>query len=119
LYRTGLDKLPQLLNVLLGQMSLVGPRTVSVEDRDIYDRRLSDLAILRPGMTGPWAISDPSNLEEEIQATLYYAKNWSFWRDLHILAHTAFRIVRAKGSVSRGYSTAPSLGSTRPFSAPA
>ncbi len=103
LYRTALDKLPQLWNVLRGDMSLVGPRIASVEDHEMVGRWLPTISSLRPGMTGPWAISDSADFEEEMQATLYYIRNWNFGRDIIILMKTLLHILKSGATVSRGY----------------
>jgi lipopolysaccharide/colanic/teichoic acid biosynthesis glycosyltransferase len=97
LFRTGLDKLPQLLNVLRGQMSLVGPRTISVEDQDPYGLWLSSMLTVKPGMTGPWALRSTPTLGDEIRLTLYYIRNWTIWVDLQVLFGTAMRILRWRG----------------------
>jgi lipopolysaccharide/colanic/teichoic acid biosynthesis glycosyltransferase len=97
LFRTGLDKLPQLFNVLRGQMSLVGPRTISAEDRAPYGPWLSSMLTVKPGMTGPWALRSTPTLGDEIRLTLYYIRNWTIWVDLQILFGTAARVLQWRG----------------------
>jgi lipopolysaccharide/colanic/teichoic acid biosynthesis glycosyltransferase len=94
LFRTGLDKLPQLLNVVRGQMSLVGPRTLSDKDKETYGPWLSSMLTVKPGMTGPWAVRSTPTLADEIRLTLYYIRNWTIWVDLQILFRTASRVLQ-------------------------
>ena len=102
---TSLDELPQLLNVLRGDMSLVGPRPVTREELDIFYAG-SDMAAyrsylsLRPGLTGPWQISGRSNTGycERVALDLAYARNLSFRGDLVILARTCVAVMQCKGA---------------------
>lgn len=107
LYRTALDKVPQLWNVLKGDMSLVGPRVSTISERELVSLWLPAISNLRPGMTGPWALLNATNLDEEMQATLYYARNWNFARDITILLRTVLNILKTRGSVSSGYVPSP------------
>jgi lipopolysaccharide/colanic/teichoic acid biosynthesis glycosyltransferase len=93
LFRTGLDKLPQLFNVLRGQMSLVGPRTISNRDSGPYGPWLFSMLTVKPGMTGPWAVRSAPTLQDEIRLTLYYIRNWTRWVDLQILFRTLSRVL--------------------------
>jgi exopolysaccharide biosynthesis polyprenyl glycosylphosphotransferase len=99
LRRTSLDELPQLLNVLRGEMSLVGPRPL-VEDEDSrvvgwHRRRLH----LTPGMTGAWQIMGETRvpLSEMVMMDYMYIVNWSLWSDFKILLQTASHVVRRRG----------------------
>ena len=96
LFRTGLDKLPQLVNVLKGEMSLVGPRTISPEAERRYGRWLKQIVSVRPGMVGNWALREAGSLEREISLTMYYIRNWNFWADLAILAETFLELIRTR-----------------------
>jgi lipopolysaccharide/colanic/teichoic acid biosynthesis glycosyltransferase len=94
LRRLSLDELPQLLNVLRGDMSLVGPRPLQVRDSERllaldpkgYERRLEVL----PGVTGPWQVGGRSELNHErmVQLDVDYVENWSLARDLSIICKT-------------------------------
>jgi hypothetical protein len=93
---TGLDRLPLLWPVLLGRMSLVGPRPIRVAAREHYGRWLPSLASVKPGLTGPWAVVPVAGLEEEMRAVLYYIRNWTIWLDLQILVQTAIVTLRRR-----------------------
>lgn len=97
LYRTGLDKMPQLINVLQGQMSLVGPRTINDASGDLYGPWLPSVLTVKPGMTGPWAVESVPTLDDEIRLTMYYIRNWTIWFDLQILFGTLRRVLPMKG----------------------
>jgi exopolysaccharide biosynthesis polyprenyl glycosylphosphotransferase len=98
--RFSLDELPQLVNVLRGEMSLVGPRPLPVRDYE----RLSDwhrkrYAVL-PGITGLWQISGRSNLsfDDLVRLDFYYLENWSVWMDVAVLLRTPIAVVRGRGA---------------------
>jgi exopolysaccharide biosynthesis polyprenyl glycosylphosphotransferase len=104
LRRTSLDELPQLINVLYGEMSLVGPRPLQLRDSDklldtdpeAYHRRLQVL----PGVTGPWQIGGRSELHyaRMLDLDLDYIQNWSLARDLWIICKTFLVVVRGRGA---------------------
>ncbi|HEY9475678.1 MAG TPA: sugar transferase [Mycobacteriales bacterium] len=99
LRRTSIDELPQLLNVLRGQMSLVGPRPLPVVDSDLTgDARMR--LLVRPGITGLWQVSGRSRLSwpETVRLDLYYVQNWSIGLDLLILLRTAGAVFRGTGA---------------------
>jgi exopolysaccharide biosynthesis polyprenyl glycosylphosphotransferase len=96
---SSLDELPQLINVLLGEMSLVGPRPLPAEDGDFLGdvrRRL----LVRPGITGLWQVSGRSDLswDDAVRLDLYYVDNWSLTFDLTILWRTVGVVLRSKGA---------------------
>ena len=96
---TSIDELPQLINVLKGEMSLVGPRPLPADDGDYLGdvrRRL----LVRPGMTGLWQVSGRSDLswDEAVRLDLYYVDNWSLTYDLAILWRTIWVVLKRKGA---------------------
>ena len=100
LRRWSLDELPQLLNVVTGTMSLVGPRPHPLDDVERYaDRDLRRL-IAKPGMTGLWQVAGRSDLtwDASIELDLLYIENWTFLGDLAILARTAQAVVQGAGA---------------------
>jgi exopolysaccharide biosynthesis polyprenyl glycosylphosphotransferase len=99
LRRTSLDELPQLINVLKGEMSLVGPRPLPAEDGDFLGdvrRRM----LVRPGITGLWQVSGRSDLswDDAVRLDLYYVDNWSLTLDLLILGRTLRAVVARRGA---------------------
>ena len=100
LRRTSLDELPQLVNVLRGQMSLVGPRPHPFDDVDRYDDVATRRLLAKPGMTGLWQISGRSDLdwESSVMLDLNYVENWSLSFDLAILMKTFAVVVRGTGA---------------------
>jgi exopolysaccharide biosynthesis polyprenyl glycosylphosphotransferase len=101
LYRLGLDKLPQFVNVLRGEMSLVGPRPVPRERAEAYQEWLPTLASVKPGITGPWVVAGAvaDSLEAEIRLDLYYIRNWTIWLDLQIILQTVLRLFQGERPV--------------------
>jgi exopolysaccharide biosynthesis polyprenyl glycosylphosphotransferase len=100
LRRSSVDELPQLFNVLKGDMSIVGPRPpipYEVEDYDIWHRKRLDM---KPGITGLWQVSGRSRLtfEEMVRTDLYYIENWSLWLDLKIILLTLPAVWRGDGA---------------------
>lgn len=100
LRRYSLDELPQLINVLLGDMSLVGPRPPLEREVAVYERHVHRRFFVKPGITGLWQVSGRSNLswEESVRLDLYYVENWSMTGDLVILWRTLRAVVRSEGA---------------------
>jgi exopolysaccharide biosynthesis polyprenyl glycosylphosphotransferase len=100
LRRFSLDELPQLLNVLGGQMSLVGPRPPLPAEVALYDDSVRRRLLVKPGLTGLWQVSGRSDLtwEESVRLDLRYVENWSLLLDLMILWKTASAVLRARGA---------------------
>ncbi len=90
LRRTSLDELPQLWNVLKGEMSLVGPRPITEEEVWRYDDKFDDYLQVLPGITGLWQVSGRNNLTyvERVNLDTYYVRNWSVRLDVYILMRT-------------------------------
>jgi exopolysaccharide biosynthesis polyprenyl glycosylphosphotransferase len=100
LRRFSLDELPQLMNVLLGQMSLVGPRPPLPSEVAVYADDVRRRLAVKPGMTGLWQVSGRSDLpwEEAVRLDLRYVENWSLSLDLVILLRTMTAVVRSSGA---------------------
>jgi Undecaprenyl-phosphate galactose phosphotransferase WbaP len=98
--KTSLDELPQLWNVLCGQMSLVGPRPIVTAEVDRYGRRYQHYRRVTPGITGLWQISGRNNTtyEERTQIDEYYVRNWSVAMDLYILYRTIKTVLFTEGA---------------------
>ena len=95
-----LDELPQLFNVLLNQMSWVGPRMISPPEMAQYGSWGMNLLTVRPGITGLWQISGRSDVsyDERIRMDMYYIRNWTIWNDIYILLATIPAVIKKKGA---------------------
>lgn len=100
LRRTSLDELPQLFNVLKGEMSLVGPRPIVRAEIPKYGSYISDFYMVRPGITGMWQVNGRSDTtyEERVQMDSWYVRNWSIWLDLSLLWKTFSVVLHHKGA---------------------
>jgi lipopolysaccharide/colanic/teichoic acid biosynthesis glycosyltransferase len=100
LRRWSLDELPQLLNVLAGDMSLVGPRPALPEEAAMYGPYVRRKLAVKPGMTGLWQVNGRSDLswDESVRLDLRYVENWSFMLDLEILWMTCAAVLRGAGA---------------------
>ena len=101
LRKTSLDELPQLYNVLRGEMSLTGPRPIVDTEVSKYGTVYGLYKRIRPGMSGLWQISGRSGISysERVAMDSHYVRNWSFWLDLIILARTVTTVVLGRGAV--------------------
>ena len=105
--KLSLDELPQLVNVLKGDMSLVGPRPLLMEYLPLYSERQARRHAVRPGMTG-WAQVNGRNAldwEQRFELDLWYVEHGTFWLDLRIIAMTTWRILRPQGIAQPGQAT--------------
>ena len=100
LRRYSLDELPQLLNVLTGTMSLVGPRPHPLDDVERYDVMATRRLLAKPGMTGLWQVSGRSDLEwnEAVTLDLYYVENWTLSLDMIIFLRTVKAVITGRGA---------------------
>lgn len=101
LRRYSVDEVPQLINVLKGDMSLVGPRPQVAKEVALYDHAAARRLFVKPGMTGLWQVSGRSNLdwEESVRLDLFYVENWSLTADISILIRTVKAVVASEGAV--------------------
>lgn len=99
--KTSIDELPQLFNVLKGEMSLVGPRPVTLEDAVLYGKELNKVLSVKPGMTGYWQTHGRSRITyesgERQKMELFYVDNCSLWLDLKILINTVRVVLNREG----------------------
>lgn len=102
LRRTSLDELPQLLNVVRGEMSLVGPRPCLAYETEFFLPHHFDRFLVPAGMTGLWQVSAraSSTFVEALDFDAAYARSWSLWLDLSLLARTPVALLRGKRSTS-------------------
>lgn len=100
LRRWSIDELPQLINIVLGQMSLVGPRPALPSEAEQYAQHVRRRLVVKPGLTGLWQVNGRSDLswEESVRLDLRYVENWSFTLDLQILWKTASAMLRGSGA---------------------
>jgi lipopolysaccharide/colanic/teichoic acid biosynthesis glycosyltransferase len=100
LRRTSLDEFPQLINVLKREMSLVGPRMITPEELNKYDKWYINLLTVRPGLTGLWQVSGRSNVDyqERVRLDMHYIRNWSIWFDLQLLFQTIPAVIKGRGA---------------------
>lgn len=100
LRKTSLDELPQLVNVLFGQMSLVGPRPPLPREVEQYENHVQRRMLVKPGLTGLWQVSGRADLswEDSVRLDLYYVENWSFLLDIAILVRTVRAVLASRGA---------------------
>lgn len=110
-----MDELPQLWNVLRGEMSLVGPRPLLPEYLDRYTPEQARRHEVRPGITG-WAQVNGRNAttwEERLRQDVWYVDNWSLWLDFKILWMTVVKVLRREGVSKEGHATMPEFMGTQ------
>lgn len=100
LRRTSLDELPQLFNVMKGEMSFIGPRPFLPNERVYLDDCYDEITMVHPGITGLWQVSGRSDIifPDRIKLDLWYIKNWSLWLDIIILIKTISVVLKGKGA---------------------
>jgi lipopolysaccharide/colanic/teichoic acid biosynthesis glycosyltransferase len=100
LRRNSLDELPQLWNIVKGELSVVGPRPIVSAELDRYGSGQDTLLSLKPGLTGLWQISGRSDLDyaDRVKLDLHYAENWSLLLDLKIILRTLSAVLRRRGA---------------------
>jgi Undecaprenyl-phosphate galactose phosphotransferase WbaP len=100
LRKTSLDELPQLWNVIRGDMSLVGPRPIVTSEVAKYDKHFAIYVKTSPGMTGLWQVSgrNHTTYEERVALDAYYIRNWSVWMDIYLLAKTLAVVLTGHGA---------------------
>lgn len=114
LRRYSLDELPQLWNVLLGNMSLVGPRPLLMEYVPLYDERQRKRLAVKPGITG-WAQIHGRNAiswEEKFAFDIWYVEHQSLWLDIKIIALTVWKVIKREGIAASGEATMPRFTGT-------
>ncbi len=100
LRKTSLDELPQLFNVLKGEMNLIGPRPIVKREIKMYGEAYHELVKVKPGISGLWQVSGRNDLQydKRVQLDLFYIKNWSIWMDIIILIRTLKVVIYGKGA---------------------
>ncbi|MBE3591904.1 sugar transferase [Thermoanaerobacter sp. RKWS2] len=106
---TSLDELPELFNVLKGDMSLVGPRPLLMEYLNYYTEEQMRRHDVKPGITGWAQVNGRNNLswEEKFKLDVWYVDNWSLWLDFKILFLTLIKVIKREGISAEGYATMP------------
>ena len=113
---TSIDELPELFNVLKGEMSLVGPRPLLMEYLPRYDEFQARRHEVRPGITGLAQVSGRNELswDEKFELDVWYVDNHSLWLDIKILFRTLWKVIRRDGISSEGHATMPRFRGTTP-----
>lgn len=98
--KTSIDELPQLINVVLGQMSLVGPRMISFPEIEKFGVYWGKILSVKPGITGLWQVSGRNNLayDDRVRLNIYYIDHRSIWLDLTILMKTIPAVISGRGA---------------------
>ena len=100
LRKTSIDEIPQFFNILIGEMSFVGPRPVTRPELEKYGSKSDFILLAQPGLSGMWQISGRSDTgyEERITLDSYYIQNWSVWLDIWIIIKTVVVVIKGKGA---------------------
>jgi Undecaprenyl-phosphate galactose phosphotransferase WbaP len=100
LRRTSFDEFPQLINILKGEMSLIGPRPIVDEEVEKYGEDYNRIFSVKPGLTGLWQVSGRSDTDyaERVSFDTYYLQSWSVWLDVWVLFKTFGVVIRGKGA---------------------
>ena len=100
LRKTSIDELPQLINVLRGEMSLVGPRMITRPELSKYGSHAAALLTVKPGMTGYWQVAGRQEVRyaSRVEMDMYYIRNWSLTLDLAILLRTPLKVLKREGA---------------------
>lgn len=100
LRRFSIDELPQLWNVYVGEMSVVGPRPIMMNQRELYGRAIHEYVRVTPGITGMWQISGRNNVSfaRRTELDMQYVMGWSLWLDIYILMRTVWVVLRCEGA---------------------
>jgi lipopolysaccharide/colanic/teichoic acid biosynthesis glycosyltransferase len=100
LRKSSLDELPQLVNILCGEMSFVGPRMITAPELEKYGVFKSLLLSVKPGLTGYWQISGRQEVDyaERVRMDVHYVQNWSIWLDMKIILKTPLTVLRREGA---------------------
>ena len=100
LRKTSLDELPQLINVLRLEMSLVGPRPIVDSEVPLYGEAIAQYYATRPGITGLWQVSGRSNTSyaRRVQLDVWYVNNWTVWNDIAVLLKTIPAVLGRRGA---------------------
>lgn len=98
--KLSVDELPQLLNVMNGDMSMVGPRPIQFDQKSLYGDRIDLYMSVRPGLTGLWQVSgrNRTTFSQRTAYDVYYVRNWSFWLDMYILFRTVWVVFSQDGA---------------------
>jgi len=114
LRRSSLDELPQLWNVLRGDMSLVGPRPLLMQYLDRYTPEQARRHLVPPGITGWTQVNGRNDLawEQKLALDVWYVEHWSLWLDLRILAITVWKVLTGEGIAAEGSATMPEFMGT-------
>jgi lipopolysaccharide/colanic/teichoic acid biosynthesis glycosyltransferase len=100
LRKYSLDELPQIINVLIGEMSLVGPRMITAPELEKYGQHKDLLLTVRPGITGYWQVNGRQEVsyQERVAMDVHYIQAWSLWLDLKILLQTPLKVLKREGA---------------------